>query len=686
MISTGLRGAFGTGKTTATVRHLLDLITTQKTPANNILVLVPQRTLALPYQIALTESDAPNTAGIDVVTIGGIAQRTIIRFWPLLSKAAGFASVREPNFLTIETAQYHMAQFVDKVIESGRFDSISVARPRLIAQSLDNLAKAAINGFSLEEVAQRLAQSWGGHSSREQVYDSWLDAARQFRTYCLENNLLDFSLQIEVFAQHGLQLEPVASYLTTRYRHLIADNLEEQSPIALDVVRWLWPTLESAWLVMDDDAGFRIFLGAEPEGAKRLLDLCDNQRRFTESHIQSNSMQALSVATDAAFYERELPTVQHNPAQAFSFAYHAFYPQMLDWACEQVVYLVQKQNVQPRDVVIIAPFLNDSLRFSVMNMLQANNIPIVSHRPSRPIREEQAARAMLTLMQLVNPYETAQPPGADVANALTVMIAALDPIRARLLTEVVYGSGRDELGSFDDLKEAKMQTRITFRIGERYEVLRRWLVEQRALVAQTPPDYFLRRLFGDVAAQPGFGLQQDFEAATVISQMVDSAADFRLSLYPDGTEDWSPVWQLYRELVTEGLLAAFHAPGWQQESANTVFIAPAYTFLMRNRSVKHQIWLDVGSRAWAERLDQPLTHPYVVRRDYPEQRIWTDEDEEATSWEALYRLVIGLMRRCSKQIHLGIADLGEQGFEQRGPLLYLFQQILQTYDEQQDDT
>jgi len=30
---------------------------------------------------------------------------------------------------------------------------------------------------------------------------------------------------------------------------------------------------------------------------------------------------------------------------------------------------------------------------------------------------------------------------------------------------------------------------------------------------------------------------------------------------------------------------------------------------------------------------------------------------------------MGLLHRCRRQVYLGISDLGEQGFEQRGPLL-----------------
>jgi hypothetical protein len=35
-----------------------------------------------------------------------------------------------------------------------------------------------------------------------------------------------------------------------------------------------------------------------------------------------------------------------------------------------------------------------------------------------------------------------------------------------------------------------------------------------------------------------------------------------------------------------------------------------------------------------------------------------------------------LVRRCRRCIYLGIADLGEQGYEQRGPLLQAVQRVL----------
>jgi hypothetical protein len=129
-------------------------------------------------------------------------------------------------------------------------------------------------------------------------------------------------------------------------------------------------------------------------------------------------------------------------------------------------------------------------------------------------------------------------------------------------------------------------------------------------------------------------------------------------------------------MVEQGVIAATYVTSWQAEPTGAVLVAPAYTFLMINRPVDVQFWLDVGSRGWWERLYQPLTHPYVLSRTWPEGEVWGDEHEFASRQLALGKLILGLLRRCRQRVYLGIADLGAQGYEQRGPLLQAVQRVL----------
>jgi hypothetical protein len=67
----------------------------------------------------------------------------------------------------------------------------------------------------------------------------------------------------------------------------------------------------------------------------------------------------------------------------------------------------------------------------------------------------------------------------------------------------------------------------------------------------------------------------------------------------------------------------------------------------------------------------------VLSRSWPDGQVWSDADEVRTSQEAMSRLIGGLLKRCRERVTIGLAELGEAGFEQRGELLRAFQKVLQ---------
>lgn len=133
-------------------------------------------------------------------------------------------------------------------------------------------------------------------------------------------------------------------------------------------------------------------------------------------------------------------------------------------------------------------------------------------------------------------------------------------------------------------------------------------------------------------------------------------------------------------MLSEGVIAASYVESWRSEDKEAVLVAPAHTFLMMNRPVTIQFWLDIGSGGWYERLAQPLTHPHVLSRGWEPGRQWMDADDVQYSKESLARLVSGLLHRCREHIYICLSELGESGFEQRGELLRAFQKVLQAQE------
>ncbi|MBC7871905.1 MAG: UvrD-helicase domain-containing protein, partial [Chitinophagaceae bacterium] len=236
-----LEGAAGTGKTAtgaARLAHLLE----SGISAGSILVLLPQLTLDAPYRALLNDPQLAAGGTVEVVTLGGLARQMVDMFWPLVAEKVGFKHPdRRPTFLSLETAQYFMARLIEPIIErEGYFEAVSIDRNRLYSQIIDNLNKAALVGFPHTEIGSRLKDAWIGDAAQEHMYEDVQRCAVLFRTYCLENSLLDFSLQMEIFMRHLWDAPPCRAYLTKQYRHLIADNIEEDNPAAHRVLgEWL---------------------------------------------------------------------------------------------------------------------------------------------------------------------------------------------------------------------------------------------------------------------------------------------------------------------------------------------------------------------------------------------------------------------------------------------------------------
>jgi hypothetical protein len=705
-----LSGPPGAGKTTLAVARLRHLLAAG-VPAEQILILVPQRTLATPYYRAIDDVTMPPGALVDVATIGGVARRAIDLFWPLVAGPAGFRPERRPRFLTLETTQYYMDRLAGPFLDAGAFGGINISRPRLVSQIIDNLNKAAAVRFAAEDIAARLNAAWHGESARLKVYDQVQALALAFREACLAGNVLDWSLQVEVFWHHLLPLPEYRRYLLGGYRHLIVDNTEEDIPVTHDLLRTWLPMAESALVVHDTGGGYRVFLGADPDGALALAGVCREHVVLEGSHVAPPEVVALGRHLAAPFAgERPLADglggEDADPHEALRHDVERFHPEMLDWVADEVSRLVQAEGVAPGEIAILAPFLSDALRFSLGERLDTFGIATRTHRPSRELREAPAARTLLTLAKVAHPAWRRPPPVTDVAHALQMSIADLDPARARLLTDIVYrvADGRPRLLPFHQIVP-ETQARISYLLGGRYDELRHWIdayLDGDGQQAETL-DHFMSRLFGEVLSQPGFGFHRNLDAGAVAAELIESIQKFRRAmpesgplslpadLRPDAGGEASgergaptggepgetmDLALEYVDMVERGVVAAQYVESWQLRDENAVLLAPAYTFLMMNQPVDVQFWLNAGGIGWFQRIHQPLTHPYVLRRDWPAGQTWSDEDEVRVRQEALARLIRGLALRTRRRIYLALSELDERGYEQQGPLRYPLQRLL----------
>ncbi len=671
-----VRGLPGTGKTTALVRRLAAMVSEGRRPYE-ILVLVPQRAPGDRFERALSVLQAPTRGGAEIVTFYSLSRRGVALFWPLVAAQAGFAHPeREPVFLTLETAQYYMWRIVEPLIrEQGYFNDLAIPRGRLLSQLIDNLNKSALVGFDHTDIYARLRGAWVGAQDRLHRFWQAQDCATRFRAFCLEHNLLDFSLTTEVYCRYLLANLVYRRYVQARYRHLIVDNLEENVPVAQDFIAWMLTWCQSAVLALDERGGHRIFLGADAEGALEVGQRCQETLSLSRLLKPTEHLLAFVDAVNANIGARAAPAAPQGEAHRATVVSGGgetrYWISMLRWVAEQVAALVA-QGTAPGEIALIAPYVSDVMRFAVEEELARYDIPVHLLRPATPLRDDPIVRGLLILLCLAHPHwalEFGGEPYAlseeDVALALKVALAGLDPLRARYLAlEAWRGEGLLPLA---DSAPARLWERVGFQVREPYETLRSWLETYR----QGPPeplDILLSRLFGDLLSRPGFGFYQQPEAARAYGRLVESTRKFREAVMSDG-EDPTRVAREYVQLVLRGVASAEYLLDWPRPPRpDAVILGPAYAYITRDMRSEYQFWLDLGSDGWLNRPNQPLTHPYVLSRRWPIGRPWRDVEEEEARRETLARVLTGLAARCNRGLYLAFSELGLDGAEQRGRL------------------
>ena len=671
-----LEGMAGSGKTTVAVRRVLHLLASG-VPAESILIFVPQRSLAQPYIRALRGLTSHRGGQVSIHTIGSLSLQMVETFWFLIAGQAGFKHPQDlPNFLSLELVQYFMTRAIEPLVETrDYFSSVRIDRPRLYSQIVDNMNKAALVGFPISEIGSRLKSALASGVEQAHIFDDAQTCAMAFRKYCLEHNLLDFSLQLEVFRAHVWAAPAARRHLRGRYRHLIVDGLEEDNPASQEFLKDLLESCQSALILYDRDAGFRRFLGADPDSARRLGERCEVKATLEDSFVMGPEVSALGAALAGQLGAADAAEYEADPRRALITVAHRYHPEMVDWVAEQAAFLARERGVSPNEIVILAPFLSDALRFGLVDGLERRGIPWRTHRPSRALRDEPAARTLLTLARLAHPQWRLPPTDFDVVLALMAAIDGLDLVRAKLLTEMLYRE--DRLLQFAEVHSTAMQERITFDLGERYDRLANWLNRYIDGGRADAIDIFFRRIFGGLLSRAGFGFHDDIDAGNISMNLVDSAREFRWAL--DFMSRYDAQIDLgldYVKMVDRGVIANSYLRDWIADVEEGVLIAPAYTFLLNNRPVDYQFWLNIGSEGWSRRLYQPLTHPHVLSRGWPPGAVWSEDDEQAMNRLTLGRLLLALTRRCRKAVYLGYSELSESGYEPRGLLLETIQGLL----------
>ncbi len=700
-----IEGAFGTGKTDLGLMRLQWVMQEVQGQGQIVSLLVPSRYTLRRLRRRLEGTIPVAHSPFRLVTFAGLMMEAVTLAWPVLAEKAGYPDpAPAPRFLNLESAQHLLAPEIMERAIHGQFEAAtrrhSPGNNRLLSQLVDNLSKAAMYGYSLEEAYTRLARSIPPgrfQEGRLEALRTALRVSRKFRRNCLRQNLVSIDLLYTLFRLLLRDTRLTDSLLRERCQHLIAFECEELDYAGHEFLVTLVPLTESSLCLADPQGGFRYFLGAYPDGLPRLAEVSELAFTLADPPDSGRAIMAHRLARGVSGADSPMPdpvqigtrveVVRASPLdecggaiqEYFDISHHDHFGDTLTWTAETVAALIQERGLPPSQVVILAPVVGNALRFALEQKLRRRGLEMFTHRPSRLLKDEPVVQALLALTCLAHPHWRLPVDPIAKRIALQLCMKDLEGWRAHSLAQVWTDAYRPFLSYPADL-----QDRIGTRFGIRFDALRSWLQDYHNEDRYETLDVFLARLYDELLISSGFSFGQDADAARLAHQLMRSAHRFRLLLEEIGYQEdtlenpfllQGEIGKIYVELILAGLIGSLHLPD-DTPPPQAVVLASAYNFVLQGYRVAHQFWLDVNHQSWGHRMHQPLTHPHVLEPSWNAHRAWSDADEEQASQRKVWRLLTGLLRRTGRKVHVAVSTFGETGHDQRGPLARVLNSML----------
>lgn len=664
-----LLGAAGTGKSTALHHRLLHLLQMGE-PAYTMLVLVGEPEHGQAFLDTIHQSGLGPYTELQITTYQAMAREMVSLFWPLVARPSGFAhAYRPPTFLSYDLAQLLMWQVVTPMLEEGAFAGLRLRPQQIVSQLLDTLNRAALNGLTLDQASSRQLSTWAGEQDHIRHLHDATTAARRFRRLCLDNGLLDLSLVVQVFDTQLVKHPEFYRYFSERYRHLLVDNVEEQTPAGQNFVTSLMGATQTTAVAFDSGGGYKRFLAADPTGASQFFDRCTYSYQFEESFTASTPLQHLSNLVENHLMSTRHPTAEAK--EAIISVVGGRYRREMVASLSQLLVELMDQGVPTNQIAIITPYLDGALRYNLAQNFSEIGIPYRFLRRRSSPREEPRIRAWLTWLALAHPDWGVRPAAFDVAEALDLSIFGLDPARAELLTNHLYIPETPML-----LPVSELPAEIGERVGAEFvglvEDLRNWLAEQGG---RHPLDTFLHRLFHTLLAQPRFQPEPDLAGAAVCEWLVRTAGRLRQAAEPMGLRTSAEIGEAFITGIYQGLVTADPPELGDPPDPNGVIISTIFGYLLAGETVQVQVWLEAGATGWWDIPRQPLSNAFVLAQSWRPDKLWTMEEDFKIRNQLLSRIIRGLTARCTGGVILANSDLDRRGVRQDGPLWRALQPV-----------
>lgn len=573
---------------------------------------------------------------------------------------------------------------------------------RLVRRLLDLLQLAGAAGIPPEEITPRLIQGKLSLLSGEGIYtqdDRLMELTQvagelvlKWRDWCLERGFLTYGIIYELYWRYLLPNPVYQAYLQQKYTAVLADDVNDYPAIAKDLFDRLLDANMPGLLTENPVGNIRVGLNADPDYLAQLATRCKVIELTPQVGLGLSLGETIQTWLTQPSLNAQLPP-QIQSIQTVSRA------QLLQQAIAQIKFLVQQKQVQPQDIAIIAPGLDEVARYTLMETLAQVQIPVEPLNEQRPIQSSPWGRSLLTLLCLIYEGCGRLIQTSDVAEMLVLLslreqafvkgrvqeslletsskdrfVPLIDPVRAGLLVDYCFQPDPEQPQLLSAQTMAR-RDRLGYQVTATYEQIRAWIQAAKNRPHQTP-ESVQQTLYDAIQQFYLQKLQLRYEVLATLRELTETMQHFwegdrRLA---NSDKTFNAKLRDLIQLIQQETITANPRPltTFNHQPANAITLATIFQYRSARLHHQYQFWLDAGSRLW-EKGGASTLFGYTLFQKQWDGQPWSMAAETTGDRQRLQQIVQDLLARTDTQLYLCHSDLSLNGTEQLGPLYPLIQ-------------
>jgi hypothetical protein len=674
-------GPTGSGKTAWLLQHLLDWLAQtgpeSLAPGQSLLVFAANGDNRLVLNDRLTPL-APGRVTVLTTTPTAFMQAEVILFWPLLLPQLG-PLPQFPLRLRPENEQELASRFWQGTWAQGLPVVEGWLPEQTVRRSLDFLQMAAAAGIPAEDLPTLLSEGIPAGFAPAATWRAIGDALVAWRDWCLSQSLLTYGVMTELYWRHLLPQPTYQRQLLDRYAGLWLDDLDEYPAVTAQWLQVFIDRQRPVALTWNPYGKVRLGLGADPDRLESLkpqcqvVDLAGSPTHSLADHWLEPILEGVfnPLARAASF-----PCCQSLQTTSRG--------ELLRQMAETIITAVQSGAVAATEVAIIGPGLDAIARYTLIEILSRQGLPVASLNDQRPLIHSPLVRSLLTLLAFIYPGLGHLLEPAAVAEMLMVLSYSpqspegswveglqIDPVRAELLVDHCFAPHLEQ-PELLPVERFDRWDRLGYKATHSYNQLGQWIDQQRQQRQQRLVPGVVAMLDRAIQNFYGGGYQLPADQLSALRELMETAQHYWRVEERQHPSPAQPPAALERfiQLLRQGTVTANPFPA-QSLPGNRRGVTIATVFQYRQQRLRHrwQFWLDAGSARWLTGTDNLFGFP-IFLQSY-EGRPWRTDGIEALHRDRLERILRDLLGRTTEQVILCHSDLAVSGQEQVGPLLPL---------------